>query len=308
MPSPPILELLDATVIKGDRRVLNGLRLTIREGEHTAILGPNGAGKSVLVSLLTHHERAVAPIDGPPAVRVFGEDRWNVSELRAQLGIVSADLHQRFVAGNSEGSITGEAAVLSGFLVSHGILRYGVVTDEMRVRAAEALDDVGASHLARRTLDQMSSGEARRVMLARVLATSPRALVLDEPTTGLDLGTRHGFMEQVRGIVRGGTTLVLITHHSEEIVPEVERVILLKEGRIVADGAKASVLTGERLSALFGLPITVEEAGGYYYARPSGATALGSRLKAQRLKAQGSGLQAKPSTAYSKPLPESPEP
>jgi iron complex transport system ATP-binding protein len=266
----PVLELFDATVVKGNRRVLDRLRLTIREGEHTAILGPNGAGKSVLVSLLTHHERALAPPDGRSPVRVFGEDRWNVSELRAQLGIVSADLHQRFVAGNSEGSITGEAAVLSAFLVSHGILRYGVVTADMRTRAAEALAIVGATHLAPRTLDQMSSGEARRVMLARVLATAPRALVLDEPTTGLDLATRHGFMEQVRGIVRSGTTLVLITHHSEEIVPEVERVILLKEGRIVADGPKASVLTGDRLSALFGLPIAVDQAGGYFYARPSG--------------------------------------
>ncbi len=269
MSRQPILELRDASVVKGERRVLDGLRLTIREGEHTAILGPNGAGKSVLVSLLTHHERALVPADGTPAVRVFGEDRWNVSELRAQLGIVSADLHQRFVAGNSEGRISGEAAVLSAFLVSHGILRYGVVTDDMRSRAAEALESVGATHLARRTLDQMSSGEARRVMLARVLATSPRALVLDEPTTGLDLGTRHAFMEQVRGIVRNGTTLVLISHHSEEIVPEIERVILLQDGRIVADGAKPEVLTGERLSTLFGLPITVELAGGYYYARPA---------------------------------------
>ena len=267
--TPPILELLDATVVKGERRVLSGIRLTIREGEHTAILGPNGAGKSVLVSLLTHHERALVAADGTSAVRVFGENRWNVSELRAQLGIVSSDLHQRFVAGNSEGSITGNAAVLSAFLVSHGILRYGVVTDEMRSRAAEALDAVGATHLSSRTLDRMSSGEARRVMLARVLATSPRALVLDEPTTGLDLGTRHSFMELVRGIARAGTTLVLITHHIEEIVPEVQRVILLQEGRIVADGVKESVLTRDRLSALFGLPITVEEAGGYYYTRPS---------------------------------------
>ncbi len=264
-----VLELNNATVVKGDRPVLNGLRLSIREGEHTAILGPNGAGKSVLVSLLTHHERALAVDEGTPSpVRVFGGDRWNVFELRSQLGIVSADLHQRFVAGNSEGSITGEAAVLSGFLVSHGILRYGEVTDAMRLRAAEALDAVGATHLAKRTMDQMSSGEARRVMLARVLAPSPRALVLDEPTTGLDLGTRHSFMEQVRAIVRGGTTLILITHHSEEIVPEVERVILLKGGRVVGDGPKASMLTPERLSDLFELPIAVDTAGGYYYARP----------------------------------------
>ena len=169
---------------------------------------------------------------------------------------MSADLHQRFVAGNSEGSITGEAAVLSAFLVSHGILRYGAITDDMRSRTAEALDAVGATHLARRTMDQMSSGEARRVMLARVLATSlsgvPRALVLDEPTTGLDLGTRHAFMELVRGIVRRGTTLVLITHHSEEIVPEIERVILLQDGRIVADGPKPEVLTSERLTTSSG--------------------------------------------------------
>ena len=270
--SNPILELIDATVVKDDRPVLHGLRLAIREGEHTAILGPNGAGKSLLVSLLTHHERAIAPADAPSAVRVFGEDRWNVAELRSQLGIVSADLHQRFVAGNSEGSITGEAAVLSAFLVSHGILRYGAITDDMRSRTSEALDAVGATHLARRTMDQMSSGEARRVMLARVLATSlsgvPRALVLDEPTTGLDLGTRHAFMELVRGIVKRGTTLVLITHHSEEIVPEIERLILLQGGRVVADGPKAEILTSKRLTDLFGLPIVVENAGGYYYARP----------------------------------------
>jgi iron complex transport system ATP-binding protein len=271
---PPILELVDATVVKDDRPVLRGIRLTIREGEHTAILGPNGAGKSMLLSLLTHHERALAPADAPSAVRVLGEDRWNVAELRSQLGIVSADLHQRFVAGNSEGSITGEAAVLSGFLVSHGILRYGAITDDMRSRTAEALDAVGASHLARRTMDQMSSGEARRVMLARVLATSlsgvPRVLVLDEPTTGLDISARHSFMELVRGIVKSGATLVLITHHSEEIVPEIERVILLQAGRIVADGPKGLIVTPERLTALFGRPIAVDQVGGYYYTRPAG--------------------------------------
>jgi iron complex transport system ATP-binding protein len=264
----PILELNDATVVKDDRRVLDGLKLTIREGEHTAILGPNGAGKSVLVSLLTHFERALARSNGNPPVRVFGESNWNVSELRSQLGIVSSDLHHRFVAGNSEGRITGEAAVLSAFLASHGILRYGVVTDEMRARTAAALETVGATHLARRTLNQMSSGEARRVLLARVLVTSPRALVLDEPTTGLDLGTRHSFMERVRQIARNGTTLILITHHTEEIVPEVERVILLQSGRVIADGPKRSVLTAEHLAVLFGLPVTIDETEGYLYARP----------------------------------------
>ncbi len=260
----PILELVDATVVKGDRRALDGVTLTIREGEHTAIVGPNGAGKSVLVGVLTHHERALAASNGVPPVRVFGDDNWNVSELRAQLGIVSAGLHHRFVKGNSEGRITAEAAVISAFFVSDGILRYGTVTTQMRAAAADALETAGAAHLAKRTLDEISSGEARRVLLARVLVTNPRALVLDEPTSGLDIGARHDFMERVRATASDGRTLILISHYIEEIVPEIDRVILLREGRIVADGRKREVLTGERLGHLFGLPLVVSEAGGYY--------------------------------------------
>jgi iron complex transport system ATP-binding protein len=266
----PVLELIDATVVKADRRVLDGLTLTIRAGEHTAIVGPNGAGKSILVKLLTHEDRALQKADGISPVRVFGSGNWNVFELRSQLGIVSADLHHRFVTGNSEGRIMGEAAVLSAFLASDGILRYGVVTSEMRRRAVDALDRMGAGHLARRWLDEMSSGEARRVLLARALVTSPRALVLDEPTTGLDLVARHDFMERVRQIAREGTTLILITHHIDEIVPEIERVILLREGRVTAAGPKASVMTSECLSDLFNASITLEEHDGYYYARPAG--------------------------------------
>jgi iron complex transport system ATP-binding protein len=271
LPSPPILELDRATVIKGDRPVIDDMSLRIHEGEHTVVLGPNGAGKSVLLRLLTHQERPLAREGGPPPVRVLGHDIWNISELQSQMGIVSADLHHRFVNGNSEGLITGEAAVLSGFLVSHGILRYGIVTDEMRRQAAEALEMMGVAHMAARRLNEMSSGEARRVMLARALVTAPRALVLDEPTTGLDVVARHGFMERVRRIARDGTTLVLITHHVEEIVPEIERVVLLHRGRIAADGPKASILTANHLSRVFDAPLQVDHAGGFYFARPADA-------------------------------------
>src|SRR3954452_13954432 len=228
----PILELADATVIKDGRRVLDRLTLTIEPREHTAIIGPNGAGKSILVSLLTQEQRPLAAVNGTPPVRVFGRHTWDLFELRSQLGIISAGLHQHFVAGNSEGSISAEAAVLSAFLSSYGILRYGTVTDAMRETAASALAAAGAAALARRTLDEMSSGEARRVLLARALATSPSALVLDEPTTGLDLVARHGFMETVGELARGGTTIVLVTHHIEEIVPEITRGILVRDGGI----------------------------------------------------------------------------
>jgi iron complex transport system ATP-binding protein len=271
MPRTPVLELDAATVIKGGRPVIDAMSLSIGQGEHTVVLGPNGAGKSVLLRLLTHQERPLARADGPSPVRVLGEDIWNVSELQSKLGIVSADLHQRFVAGNSEGLITGEAAVLSGFLVSYGILRYGVVTDDMRRQTLAALESMGAAHLATRRLNEMSSGEARRVMLARALVTIPLALVLDEPTTGLDVVARHGFMDRVRQIARAGTTVILITHHVEEIIPEIERVVLLRHGRIVADGPKARILTAEHLSRVFDAPLHIDEAGGFYFARPAAA-------------------------------------
>lgn len=273
MAADPVLELADATVVKGGRRVLDSLTLTIRTGEHTAILGPNGAGKSVLVNLLTHLDRPLPPSDGVPPVRVFGSDRWNVFDLRSRLGIVSADLHHRFVGGNNEGRITGETAVLSGFLASQGILRYGVVTEPMRRKAASALDRMGVAHLAGRRMNEMSSGEARRILLARALVTEPTALVLDEPTTGLDLVARRRFMETVRGIIArsaeggGGTTLILITHHVEEVIPEIQRVVLLRHGRISATGPKASVLTSQHLTELFEGPVVLEETDGYYGVR-----------------------------------------
>lgn len=270
--SQPVLELCGATVIKGDRAVLDGLTLTIQADEHTAILGPNGAGKSALVRLLTHEDRPLAPEHGaPPPIRVFGHDGWDVFELRTQLGIISSDLHHRFVFGNNEGRVTAEAAVLSGFFATQGILRYGVVTREMRRRAADALARMGVSHLARRRLDEMSSGEARRVLLARALITAPRALVLDEPTTGLDLVARHAFMERVRQVARDGTTLILITHHIEEIVPEIQHVILLRDGRVLESGPKRAILTDAWLSALFDSVVAVDEDAGYFYARPGGS-------------------------------------
>ena len=281
MSSSPVLELVNATVVKGDRPVLDDLTLTIRAGEHTAILGPNGAGKSILVRLLTHEDRALLPPDGSAPVRVFGNGNWDVFDLRSQLGIVSADLHHRFVEGNSEGRITGEAAVVSAFLASAGILRYREVTDDMRRRTAEALGRMGVSHLARRWLDEMSSGEARRVLLARALVTAPRALILDEPTTGLDLVARHDFMEDVRRVAREGTTVILITHHIDEIFPEIERAILLRDGRIAADGPKTTVLTAAQLSELFGAPIALDASDGYYYARPAGES---SQFEGERSK------------------------
>jgi iron complex transport system ATP-binding protein len=261
---PPILELSDATVMKGGAAVLDAVNLTIRAGQHTAIVGPNGAGKSTLVNLLTHEDRPLAGEDAPPPIRVFGSDRWNVFDLRSRFGIVSADLHQRFVNGNSAGAITARDAVLSRFFTGHGFIFGAEVTPAMRESADAVLNRMGVGHLAGTTIDRMSTGEARRVLIARALVTSPEALLLDEPTAGLDLVVRYQFLESIRAIARQGTTLMLVTHRVEEIIPEIESIVLLKRGRVAAAGPKTTTLTSANLTAVFEAPITLTESGGYY--------------------------------------------
>jgi iron complex transport system ATP-binding protein len=285
---PVLLELNDASVVLGGTRVLDRLTLSIRVGEHTAILGPNGAGKSTFIRLLTLQQYPAveeregfsradpsAPtaeregFSGAASIRVFGQDRWDVFELRSKLGIVSADLHDRFVHGNSNGVLTGLDAVVSGFFATHGLFRHQRVTEAMRRQAMEALERVDAARLAHATLDTMSTGEARRVLIARALVHQPAALVLDEPTRGLDVVSRHHFMERVRAVARQGTTILLVTHHIDEIIPEIDRIVLLRRGRINRDGAKSEVLTAEALSHAFDAPLSVEEAGGYFHVRVS---------------------------------------
>lgn len=264
---PPVLEIINATVMKGPVRALDGLSLTIHHGQHTAIVGPNGAGKSTLINVLTRDEYPLAHSNGVPPVRIFGEERWDVFELRTKLGIVSADLQQRFVEGHSAGRITGEDAVLSGFFATRGFLMYSEITVGMRASAAAALERIDASNLARKLVNEMSTGEARRVLIARALVSEPSALVLDEPAAGLDPVARRRFLDLIGRIGEQGTTLVLVTHHVEEILPIVSHVALLKGGRVAVAGPKADVLTSEKLSAVFDAPVNIERSGERYFLR-----------------------------------------
>lgn len=268
MASAPLLELRDASLVRGDSTVLHGITLSIARGEHTAIVGPNGAGKSSFIRLLTVDSYAIAHDDGRPPVRVLGRDRWDVSELRQQLGVVSTDLHARFAGGGWTWRVNGFEAVLSGFFGSQAVFDHHQVTPAMEAQAWDSLDRVAARHLAPKRLDEMSTGEARRVLIARALVTTPLALVLDEPTLGLDVVARHRFMERVRAIAREGTTIILVTQHIDEIFPEIGRVILLQRGRVAADGPKDAIIRGPMLAEVFGAPLQVEEAGGYYHVRP----------------------------------------
>lgn len=264
----PILELRNASLVRDHARVLHDLTLTVRHGEHVAIVGPNGAGKSSLIRMLTLEAYPLATADAEPPLRLFGQVRWDATDLRARMGIVTADVHERFTGGPWVSQVPAIEAVLSGFFASRGVFDHHEVTEDMREQARGALVRVGALHLAASRLDRLSTGEARRVLIARALVRTPDLLVLDEPTTGLDIVARHRFMEHVRQVAGGGTTILLVTQHVDEIIPEIGRVIVLKEGRIIDDGPTARVLLGPALPEAFGGPVRVTHEDGYYYVRP----------------------------------------
>ncbi|MCL4503559.1 MAG: ATP-binding cassette domain-containing protein [Deltaproteobacteria bacterium] len=263
---PALLKMQKASVVRNGKRILDGFSLEIREGEHTAILGPNGAGKSSFIRLITREDYPLASDNGAPPLLLFGQDLWNVFELRAQLGIISADLQAHFLNRTLPGRTRGLDTVLSGFFASYGIFSHHTVTDSMRAQAWRSLELLEAAPLADAFIETMSTGEIRRILIARALVTEPRALILDEPTAGLDLLARSRFLKTLQNIARSGKTIILVTHRVEEIFPEIDRVILLKKGRIMLDGQKREVLTGHNLSAMFGAPIRVQENGGYYTA------------------------------------------
>lgn len=261
--SAPWLDIDGASVMRGDRLILDGFSLRIGAGEHTAILGANGAGKSTLVRLITRELYPLARGDGTPSMHVFGRDRWNVAELRGLLGIVSPSLQDDCT---SDATLEVTEAVLSSFFSARRLGLDHRVTPSMRERADEALSHAGATHLAGRRMASLSTGEARRVLIARALVHRPRALLLDEPCAGLDMASRRRFLESLRGLARGGTTLLLVTHHIEEILPEIGRVVLLRDGRIAQQGDKPEVLTDAALSHAFGMPVRVQRQGDYYSA------------------------------------------
>jgi iron complex transport system ATP-binding protein len=257
MDQPALIEFEHVSVVRGGTLALNDVSLKIGVGEHVAILGPNGCGKSTLIKAIT---REVYPLlNEGSSVRILGEERWDVSELRTLLGIVSSDLMTTCTR-----AVSGREIVLSGFFSSIGIWPHQEVTQEMHERAERVMAMLEVSHLADRFTDEMSSGEARRVLLARALVHEPRALILDEPSIALDLSAQHELRLILRKLAQSGIGIVMVTHHLSDLIPEIERVVLMRGGHILADGLTGRILTEQRLSELFGRPLELSERDGYY--------------------------------------------
>src|SRR4030081_231827 len=280
-PPPPLLSLKHVTVFRGNtdgtaaqnaraaeqtseltseapvvaRPALDDISLRIEAGEHVCILGPNGCGKSTLIKTITRECYPV--VRGGSSISILGRERWNIFELRSLLGIVSPDL-----LGACTTDATGRDVVLSGFFSSTRIFPHQHPDPAQLALAEETLARLGIAHLADRSVAQLSSGEAQRTLIARALVHSPQTLLFDEPSNALDIGAQLQLRETMRELARSGLGILLVTHHVSEIIPEMERVVLLREGRVIADGPKSSVLTAEHLSNLFGASVRLDRHDG----------------------------------------------
>jgi iron complex transport system ATP-binding protein len=260
----PLLDIQNATIFRGSTRVFDRFSLQIGQHEQVAILGPNGSGKTTLLKVIN---RELYPVvsDGS-RVRILGRSTWNVWELRSHIGLVSHDLQTRY-----RDTTTALHVVLSGFLSSigvHGMLLEHI-SNEQRATARKIMDDLGIGHLAETSLRQMSTGQQRRCLLARALVHEPDTLILDEPTSGLDLTASFDYLMRIRKLVDEGRAIVLVTHLLNEIPPEIARVILIRAGVIIADGAKADVLTVDNLQKAYDTRMRVTRVDGYWLAYPA---------------------------------------
>jgi iron complex transport system ATP-binding protein len=254
-----LIDIQNARVIRGSNFVLDDFSLKISENVNTAIIGPNGAGKSTLLKLLARELYAQKG-----SVKIYGQDRWNVWELRKRMGLVSQDLQINYAP-----EATGFAVVLSGYYSSSDIFGHQNFSDEQIEKAKEISGQLGIEHLSKTFYSKMSTGEQRRHLLVRALVNEPQVLVLDEPTTGLDIQGQFHYLSVVRELMRSGKSLVLVTHHIHEIPPEVTEVALLNEGKVTFHGSKEEALSESKLSEVFQTDLKVITENGFYNVVPA---------------------------------------
>lgn len=253
-----LLRLHDAKVKMDGRVILDVDDFVINQGERIVVVGPNGSGKSTLVKLLT---KEIEPVwrETPP-VLFMGQPDPSEETLIETVGLVSTDVQERMMVHRTVFDI-----VLGGFFGSVGVPFHIGASDEQVEQARKAIREIGIPSLSERDMLTLSTGQARRALIARALINGPALLIFDEPTSGLDPEGAWNMRQSLSALAKAGHTILVITHNVSDIMPEFDRVVMLQDAHIVADGPKEEVLTTQKLRHLFGVPITLVETDGRYH-------------------------------------------
>ena len=253
-----LFRLQDAQVRIDGRIVLDIDDFSMHKGEHVVILGPNGSGKSTLIKLLT---RELQPLWKEESSLLFnGKRNTSLEDINQVVGVVSSSFEDRMLVHRSALDI-----VLGGYFGSVGVPYRRAVTPEQDKAARQALRDIGLASMTTRDMRTLSTGQARRVLIARALINAPEVLVFDEPCVGLDVEAKWHLRESLSTLAQANRTMMLVTHDVADIVPEFDRVVILREGKIIADGPKEEVLTTAMLRRLFGVPVELFQTDGRYH-------------------------------------------
>ncbi|MET9216036.1 MULTISPECIES: ABC transporter ATP-binding protein [unclassified Nocardia] len=259
MTGAPVIELDEVTFRREGKKIINGISLTVRAGEHWALLGPNGAGKSTLLGFCG---AVTFPTTG--AVRVLGEQfgRVELARLRRSIGHVNPRHPLRYALTVREVVLTG----ITGTIDTP--MRWSPTADDL-ARADAIIDTLGLTGKAADIWPTLSQGERGRTLIARALISGPRVLLLDEPSTGLDLAAREQLLTTIDSLDRTHPEVasVLVTHHLEELPSSTTHALLIADGRTVATGPAAEVITTDHVSTAFAHPIEVRYDDGRWSAR-----------------------------------------
>jgi iron complex transport system ATP-binding protein len=248
-----------------EQNVLHDISLHIKEGEHTAILGANGSGKSTLLKLFSND---IYPrYDDAMKKELFGKSVWDIWELKKHLGIITNDLHYQF--SERAPDLSGFEVALSGFFSSFHIYEHQGFSPLQLRKVEEVLAFLDIAHLRDKRISCMSTGELRKCIIARALVHDPKAMILDEPTVGLDVKAQVNFLQLLRKIANE-RTIILVTHHLEEVFEEITQIVFIKQGRIFAHGPKEQLLKDEYLQEVFDLPLHVGCENRRYFVRSVG--------------------------------------
>ncbi len=255
-----LIDIQNATVAR-PQVILDRIDFRIAPLQHTAIVGPNGSGKSTFIRLLM---RDLYPVfeRGNEAVNLYkGRGTWSMAELRQSIALVSMKFADALL---EVGGMSVYDSVASSYFGTYGFYRREDLTPDRLTHIDEVLDRLDLLPLARRQIQTLSTGQMRKVLIARAMVLRPDLILLDEPTLGLDVRAQSEFLDYLEHVGRS-VTIIMVTHHLEEVVPLIQKVLLIKEGRVFAFGDKPDVLTSEKLTALFGVDLVVRRSAGETY-------------------------------------------